>query len=87
MIIDRNYTADPIEDLYEGVQEIGTREQRARGAELLSEHDVAVEQEECNKIRQKMLVLLATADWNYQFTPPAEARRREIFRKNFGRAA
>ncbi len=87
MYTHRNYTADPIQDLFDGVQEIGTDEQRARGAELLLEHDVAVEQEECDAIRRKMLVLLATADWNYQFTPEAEEKRRIIIRQNFGQAA
>lgn len=87
MFTHRNYTADPIQDLYEGVQEIGNEDQRDQAVELLSQHDVTSEPDECAKLRTKMLVLLATADWHYQFKPEAEEKRRAILRKNLGIAA
>ena len=87
MDLHRNYTADPIEDLYHGVLEIGSEEQKGHAVELLSLHDVTSELEECAKLRQQMLVLLASADWNYQFTPEAEEERWSIIRQNFGQAA
>lgn len=87
MFTHRNYTTDSIEELYEGVQEIGTPQERAWGAELLSEHDVCVEPAECAELRQKMLVLLASADWHYQFTPEAEVKRKKILQENLGLSA
>lgn len=87
MSLKYNYTTDTFEELYYGLQEIGTQEYRVRADEVLHQFGLTIVPDEREKHRLAMLSILATAEWQHGFTQKGKAEKDAVFARNFGRAA
>lgn len=78
-----NFSTASTQELYEGIHEFGTKKDRERADQLLSDmYDNAPPKIPGLDPRDEMMALMATVAWHRDSTPEADEERRAIAREN-----